>query len=349
MAEAVLMKCNEAMGEAAIRAGANFFAGYPITPSSEMLEYLSRRLPEEGRSFIQAESEVSAAAMVQAAALAGGRAMTVTSGPGFSLMAETLNNLAMIRVCALFIDVQRSASLIFPEQSDYNYVTKSLGHNGLRGYVVAPHTVQEAVDLTYTIFDKGEELECPVFIMTDGMMGQMEEPVILPPYKERSVPLKFTPATGCAGREALSSRKQPALLEKSRFDAYADYCRWEKEEVLYEEYLMDDAEYVITAYGTSARICKDTVNMMRSKGYKVGLFRPITLFPFPKYQIAEFGKRKIRAVLSVEMAMPPMFYEDVRYALGPDVPVKFYNRCGGNMVDEYEAEDAMLELIGEVG
>lgn len=347
MAEVVLMKGNEAMGEAAVRAGANFFAGYPITPSSEMLEYLSWRMPETGGSFIQAESEVAAAAMVQAAALAGGRALTVTSGPGLSLMAETLNSLAMIRVCGLFVDVQRAASLIFPEQSDYNYVTKSLGHNGLRGYVVAPHTIQESVDLVYNIFDKGEELECPVFVMVDGMIGQMEEPVVLPPFKKRSAPLKFTPPTGCAGREPVSARKQPTQLEESRFAAYEDYCRWEREEVLYEEYMMDDAEYVIVAYGTSARICKDTVKMMRAEGYKVGMFRPVTLFPFPKHQIAAFKERGIRGVLSVEMAMPPMLYEDVYSALDRSVPLQFYNRCGGNMVDEFEARDAMLKLMKE--
>lgn len=342
-----LMKGNEAMSEAAVRGGANLFAGYPITPSSEMLEYFSWRMAECGGSFIQAESEVAAAAMVQAAAFAGGRSLTVTSGPGLSLMAETLNNLAMSRISALFIDVQRAASTILPEQSDYNYVTKSLGHNGLRGFVMAPHTVQEGVDLVYDSFDIGERLRCPVFVMSDGMIGQMEEPVELPEFKTRTAPLHFTPPTGCEGREAVTGPGQPAMLEESRWEAYNDYCRWEKEEVMYEEYMMEDAEYVIIAYGSSARICKDTVQMMREAGHKVGLFRPITLFPFPKHQIRDFKNRGIKGVLSVEMAIPPMLYEDIRPELDPTIPLRFYNRCGGTMVDEYEAMEAMEKLMKE--
>ena len=357
MAESVLMKGNEAMGEAAVRAGADFFAGYPITPSSEMLEYLSWRLPELGRSFLQAESEVSAAAMIQAASIGGARPMTVTSGPGISLMAETLNNMAMTRLCGLFIDVQRAAGSIFPEQSDYNYLTKTLGHNGLRGFVMAPHTVQEAVDLVYLSFDKGEELETPVFILSDGMIGQMEEPVVLPDFKTRTVPLKYVPPTGCGGRDPVMGRGQPmatatkpmeVVMEESRQQCWADYCRWVREEVMYEKYMMDDAEYVIVAYGSSARICKDTVAMMRERGHKVGLFRPITVYPFPKEQIRGFYARGIKGVLSVEMALPPMLLDDVRLELDQRIPIRPYIRCGGIMVDEYEAMDAMLALIGDV-
>lgn len=354
MSKKVLMKGNEVMAEAAVRAGANFFAGYPITPSSEMLEYLSWRLPECGRSFLQAESEVAAAAMIQAASIAGARAMTVTSGPGISLMAETLNNMAMTRLSGLFIDVQRAAGTIFPEQSDYNYVTKTLGHNGLRGFVLAPHTLQEAVDLVYLAFDKGEELETPVFIMSDGMIGQMEEPVELPPFKERTVPLKYIPPTGCEGREAVTGRMQPLatptksieyVMEDSRKKCWDDYCRWVDEEVMYEEYMMEDAEYIIAAYGSSARICKDTVMMLRDSGFKVGMFRPISLFPFPKNQIRGFKSRGIKGVLSVEMALPPMFLDDVRLELDQSIPIRSYIRCGGVMVDEYEAYDKMLQLI----
>lgn len=350
------MKGNEVIAETAIRCGVNFFGGYPITPQSELLEYMASEMPRSGGVFIQAESEVASSTMVQAASLAGARAMTATSGPGLSLMAETLSCMAMARLPALIVDVQRAASNITPEQSDYNYVTKSLGHNGLRGMVFAPSNLQEASDLVRVALDKADKYMVPVFLMTDGMIGQMEEPVLLPDKNTERPYFNYVAPTGCAGRAKILGRGQPSgkgfldsssedALERSRFECYKMYRSWVDEDVMYETYLMEDAEYVIISYGSSARICRDTVDIMRERGYKAGLFRAITLFPFPEKQVAAI---KAKGVLSVEMAMPPMFYEDVRMNLDRNIPLRFYNRCGGNMVDEFEVADALQKLIEEV-
>lgn len=353
-----IMKGNEAVAEAVIRGGVDLFAGYPITPSSEILEYASDHIEAAGGKFMQAESEVAASTMLGTAGQLGKRSFTATAGPGLALMTENLSNMALQRVATLVIDVQRAANNITPEQTDYWYATKGLGHNGQPGYVIAPSTLQEAVDLAYTALDKAQELECPVLLMMDGMLGQMEEPVVFPPYKEGKVPLKLIPPTGCKGRNPVMSRSMPMpmsrtesmddALERHRNQTYKDTRRWVEEEVLYEEYKVEDAEYIIVAYGSSARICRDTINMMRDKGIKVGLFRPITLFPFPENQIADFKNKNIKAVLTVEMAMPPMLHYDVRLHLDQNIPCHFYNRCGGNMVDENEAMEALEKLIKEV-
>ena len=353
-----IMKGNEAVAEAIIRGGVDLFAGYPITPSSEILEYTSDHITASGGKFMQAESEIAASSMLGAAGQIGKRSFSATSGPGLALMTENLSNMVLERVATLVVDVQRAANNITPEQSGYNYATKGLGHNGQPGYVIAPSTVQEAVDLAYTALDKAQELECPVLLMLDGMIGQMEEPVVFQPFKKGEVPLKFVPPTGAKGRQKVMSRSMPLpmsmtesmddALERHRNQLYQDTRRWVEEEVLFEEYQMEDAEFVIVAYGSSARICRDTINMMRAQGVKVGMFRPITLFPFPENQIKAFKDKNVKAVLTVEMAMPPMLHNDVRLHLDQSIPCKFYNRCGGNMVDENEAMDALEKLIEEV-
>lgn len=355
MSDKVFMKGNEVIAEAAVRAGADFFAGYPITPQSELLEYMSQRMPELNRAFIQAESELASVSMVQAASIAGARSMTATSGPGLSLMAETLSNMALCRLPAVIVDVQRAAGNLTPEQSDYNYVTKSLGHNGLRGLVYAPANLQEAADLTYASFKKAEQYCVPVFLMTDGVIGQMEESVIMPDFSSDKPSLPYLPPTGCQGRAPIGGRTQPQpcspdetaedVLEKHRVDCYEMYREWVDTEVMYENYLMEDAEYAIIAYGSAARVCRDTVNILRAQGYRVGMFRPVTLYPFPEKQISAL---KVRGVLTVEMALPPMMYDDVRLHLDRTIPHKYYIRCGGNMVDENEAADELLTLIKEV-
>ena len=354
----MLMKGNEAVAEAVIRGGVDLFAGYPITPSSEMLEYASDHMCDIDAEFIQVESELAASTMLSAAGLIGRRAFTTTSGPGLALMTENLSNMILGRTTALFVVVQRAANNITPEQADYNYATKGLGHNGQRGYAIAPSTLQEAVDLAYTALDKGQELECPVLLMMDGMLGQMEEPVEFPPYKSSKISTKLIPPTGCKGRAKEDSRSMPRplsmnetledALERHRNDLYLDQLKWLDEEVMYEEYMMEDAEYVIVSYGSSARICRDTIKMLRAKGYPVGMFRPITICPFPEKQIAGFKDRGIKGVLTVEMAMPPMLHYDVRLHLDQNIPCRFYNRCGGNTVDENEAAEAMETLIKEV-
>lgn len=352
------MKGNEAVAEAVIRGGVDLFAGYPITPSSEMLEYASDHMADIGAKFIQVESELAASTMLSAAGLIGRRAFTTTAGPGLALMTENLSNMILSRVTALFIVVQRAANNITPEQADYNYATKGFGHNGQRGYVIAPSTVQEAVDLAYTALDKGQELEVPVLFMMDGMLGQMEEPVELPPYKESKRSATVIPPTGCAGRQKIDSRSMPRpqsytetmedALERARNQLFQENLRWVDEEVKYDEYMMDDAEYVIVSYGSSARIMRDAVKLLREKGVKAGLFRPITLFPFPEKQIAGLQDRGVKGVLTVEMAIPPMLHYDVKMHLDRSIPCQFYNRCGGNTVDEYEAVEAMEKLIQEV-
>ncbi len=352
------MKGNEAVAEAVIRGGVDLFAGYPITPSSEMLEYASDHVEEAGGKFIQVESELAASTMLAAAGLIGRRAFTTTSGPGLALMTENLSNMTLSRVTALFVVVQRAANNITPEQADYNYATKGLGHNGQRGYVIAPSTVQEAVDLAYTALDIGQELEVPVLLMMDGMLGQMEEPIDLPPYKPSKISTKLIPPTGCKGRQKVDSRSMPRprsmtesmedALERARNELFQENLRWVDEEVKYEEYMMDDAEYVIVSYGSAARICRDAVKLLREKGYRVGMFRPITISPFPEKQIAGFKARGVRGVLTVEMAIPPMLHYDVRLHLDQTIPCNFYNRCGGNIVDENEAAEAMIKLIEEV-
>lgn len=355
MGEKVLMNGNEIIAESAIRSGVQLFCGYPITPQTELLEYMSRRMPEEGRTIIQAESEIAAAAMIQAAGMGGGIAMSATSGPGLSLMAETFNSIARNRLPAVFCDVQRAGDTISGEQSDYNYIVKSLGHNGQRGLVYAPGNLQEAADLTYLAFEKAVEYETPVFIMSDAMIGQMEEPVILPEYRKEALKVKYPVPNGCKGRAPIGCKWQWApdgvkfktaedALEAQRWNNYNMYRGWVDTEVKYEEYMMEDAEYAIVAYGSAARICKDTVRILREKGYKAGLFRAITLHPFPEKQIAAL---RCKAVLCVEMALPPMFYDDVRLNLDKSVRHGSYVRCGGNMVDETEAAEAMLKLIKE--
>ena len=355
MSDRVFMKGNAVIAEAALRAGIDFFAGYPITPQSELLEYMSINMPKRGKVFIQAESEVASVSMVQAASIAGARSMTATSGPGLSIMAETLSNLVLCRLPAVIVDVQRAAGNLTPEQSDYNYVTKSLGHNGLRGLVYAPANLQEAADLTYASFEKAEKYSVPVFIMTDGVMGQMEEAVYLPDQYSGERHLDYIPPTGCTGRECVGGRTQPQplasgetaedALEAHRKACWDMYREWVDTEVMYDQYMMDDAEYVIIAYGTAARVCQDTVNILRGQGYKVGMFRLVTLYPFPEKQISNI---KAKGVLTVEMALPPMLYDDVRLHLNPAIPHKYYIRCGGNMVDENEAAEAIIELKKEV-
>lgn len=352
MSELMFKKGNEVTAEALVRAGADLFCGYPITPSSEFLEYMSWRMPEVGRRFIQSESEIAAASMLYGGAVGGGRVVTVTSGPGLSLMAETLNFFATNRYPAVFVDVQRDAHHLAVEQSDYNYVTKSLGHHGLRGFVYAPSNLQQAVVIAYNAFDKAEELRTPVFLMLDGMLGQMEEMVELPPFKTRVKPLNYPIVSGAKGRSAVTITGQAPRMspdessedasERMRRNTFADYRSWVKTEVLYDEFKMEDAEYAFISYGSSARISRDAVKILRAQGRKVGLFSAVTLHPFPERQIAAL---RLKGAVCVEMAQPPQFYYDVKAHLNPEIPLLSYARCGGNIVDENEAAELMLDMM----
>jgi 2-oxoglutarate ferredoxin oxidoreductase subunit alpha len=345
------MKGNHAMGEAAIRAGVEFFAGYPITPQTEMMEYLSRRLPEEGRVFFQAESEIGSSNMVLGAAVGGARAMTATSGPGLALMAEVLSKAAVGRMPMVLVDISRYFDGIAPSQGDYNFLVKGLGHGGLRPFVVSPMTVQEAIELLLLCFEKSWEYCIPAVLLTDGMLGQTTEGVVLPKAVTQLPPPKYRVPNGKKGREKYFQTYNGNYKELGYDDAYEAcvndtvemYRSWVENEVRFEEYLMEDAEYVVFSYGSAARICIDTVNQLRGEGIKAGMFRPITLFPFPEKQIAAL--RGLKGALSVEMANPEQFLEDVKLHLDKSIPLASYTRCGGNVIVSEEAADALKAMM----
>lgn len=350
MAKKVLMQGNVAAAEAAIRAGLDLYAGYPITPQTTLTEYLSWRMEEVGKQFIQAECEPAAINMVLGASVGGARAMTATSGPGFSLMQEGLSAMCGGHLPGVVINVMRSGAgggSITSSQADYNLATKSAGHGGLRAFVEAPSSVQEFVDLVYGSFDIAEKYNNPVVILADGMIGQMHEPVNLPDfmtYNDR----KLTMAPGEKGRPKRvfkDTLSVPALVEKEYDRACKMYEQWQEDEVKCEEMFMQDAEYVIVAFGSAARISSGVIAKMREEGVKVGMIRPITLFPFPKKQIAAICADRVKAVLTVEMARPAMFYEDVSMHLSKEIPHYSCTRAGGIIITPEEVEDALRNIM----
>lgn len=359
MSEKVVKKGNEALCEAALRAGCRFFAGYPITPQTTATEYLSWRMNEIGGVFVQAESELAAINMIAGSAHSGCRSMTATSGPGLSLMTETLSVMAGTRLPAVIVDIQRAGAGIGGiqgAQGDFYMITKTLGHGGLQGLVYAPDTIQESIDIIYEAWDKAEQYRTPVFIMTDGTMGQMMEAVMLPEFKD--IPdLSDQPYVACKRKDG---RKKRLITDSPWFGPYSNmndnmeyhyaeyekmYESWNENEVRYEEFMMDDAEYLIIAWGTSARVAKTAIKHLRDQGIKVGLFRPITLCPFPKDQIASIDKNKIKAVLTVEMTIPSQFHHEVIIYLDKDIKIETYRRGGGNMVLDEEIEEALKKLM----
>lgn len=350
MAKKVLMQGNVAAAEAAIRAGMALYAGYPITPQTTLTEYLSWRMEEVGGQFIQAECEPAAINMVLGASVGGARAMTATSGPGFSLMQEGLSAMCGGHLPSVVINVMRSGAgggSITSSQADYNLATKSAGHGGLRAFVEAPSSVQEFVDLVYDSFDIAEKYRTPVVILVDGMIGQMHEPVVIPKFKQFE-DRRATMAPGEKGRPKRvfkDTLSVPVLVEKEYDKACEMYEVWQKEEVRCEELYLDDAEYVIVAFGSAARIASGAVQKLREEGIKVGMLRPVTLFPFPKERIAQICKDKVKAVLTVEMARPAMFYEDVSMYLDKDIPHHVCTRAGGVIITPEEVEEAFRKIL----
>lgn len=328
-----LWKGNEAIAEAALRAGLEAYFGYPITPQTELLEYLSRKMPELGRAFVQAESEVAAINMVYGAACAGARAMSSSSSPGISLMQEGLSYIAGSQVPAVLVDIMRGGpglGNIAPSQSDYFQLTKGGGHGDYRPIVLAPASVQEAADLTYGAFDLAEKYRHIVIIAADGNIGQMMEPVELPPARKiekRDRGWELTGAMGRARRFISSIYLQPEVLHKFNVDLQDKQREIEKNEVRYAEYMMDDAEYAVIAFGSSARASQTAVKWARAKGIRVGVFRPISLYPFPYERIAQIAER-VKAILVVEMSAGQMI-EDVQLGVLGKVPIKFYGVMGG--------------------
>ncbi|MDI6814172.1 MAG: 3-methyl-2-oxobutanoate dehydrogenase subunit VorB [Desulfitobacteriaceae bacterium] len=330
----VLMKGNEALGEAAIRAGCRYFFGYPITPQSELPHYLAWRLPEVGGVFLQAESEIAAINMVYGAAGSGARAMTSSSSPGVSLKMEGISYIAGAELPCVIVNMQRGGpglGSIQPGQADYFQAVKGGGHGDYKLLVLAPASVQEMVDTMAKAFELADKYRNPVMILGDGILGQMMEPVELPEMKDvATLPAKPWATTGAKGRTPNiinSLYLDPEELEAHNLKLQAKYDQMIREETMAESYQTDDAEIVVVGYGSSARVAKAAVDQARAEGIKAGLFRPITLFPFPKKEI-EQACRQAKNVLTVEMSMGQMV-EDVRYNLEFRVPVHFYGRVGG--------------------
>ena len=327
-----LMKGNEALAEAAVRAGCRFFFGYPITPQTEISEYLARRMPGVGGVFLQAESEVAAINMVYGAAGAGARVMTSSSGPGISLKQEGVSYLAGAELPCVIVNIMRGGpglGGIQPSQSDYFQATRGGGHGDYRLPVLAPGNVQEMVDLTGLAFDLADEYRSPVYILGDGAVGQMMEAVELPPDCSAG-PAKSWAANGCRGRGKnviTSFFMEAADLERHNLKLQEKYRLISSRETRGEGYLTEDAEVLVVAFGTTARIAKAAVKAARAGGVAAGLFRPVTLWPFPAEQLQQAASRA-GAVLTVEMNYGQMV-EDVRLALQCRLPVHFYGRGGG--------------------
>lgn len=333
-----LMKGNEAIGEAAIQAGCRNYFAYPITPQSEVAEYLSRRMPEVGGNFVQAESELAASNMVFGAVATGEMAFTTSSSPGISLMSETISYIAGAQLPAVFVNIVRGGpglGGILPAQSDYFQATKGGGHGDYRLLVLAPSTVQEAVDLTMQAFYLARKYRNPVMVLGDGMIGQMMEPVEFHDMPSTDdLPSKEEWAASGAG---LSGRPRnivrslyldPESLEKNNHELAAKWARWQRDEVRYATYNTENnPKLLVVAYGTMARICSTAIDELKAEGLEVALLRPITLYPFPSEAIAALADR-IGKVMSVEMCMGQMV-EDVQAAVGRNIKVHFYGRAGG--------------------
>ena len=350
MADKVLMKGNQAIAEAAVQANCEFYAGYPITPQNEIPEYMSKRMYDLGRVFIQSESELAAINMVFGASAAGARAMTSSSSPGISLKQEGISYIAAAELPCVIVNIARGGpglGNISGAQSDYFQSTRGGGHGDYRLIVLAPSSVQEAYDLTMNAFDLADIYRNPVMILGDGYLGQMIEPLELKEYKKpANLPAKDWALTGCKGRKPHVVKTlyliPPELLIKHNIHLQEKYGRIKKELCLYEEAETKDADLIIVAYGIAARICKGAVLKARKSGLKVGLLRPITLWPFPENIISQLAD-KAKKFLVVEMSMGQMV-DDVRLAVNGKKPVEFFGNAGGWM----PSSDMILDKIKEL-
>ena len=333
MTEKVLMKGNEAIAEAAILAGCRYYFGYPITPQTEVAAYMAKRMPKIGGVFLQAESEVAAINMVYGVSSAGKRVMTSSSSPGISLKSEGLSYLAGSDLPALVVNVQRGGpglGGIQPSQSDYFQATKGGGHGDYKMIVLAPASVQEMASLTVKGFDLADKYRMTSMILADGTMGQMMEPVSLEKV-EATVCEKPWAVTGTKGERkhniVNSLSLVPEELEKLNFARFERYKKVEENEVMYESFMMDDAEICVVAFGIAARVSKNAIVEARKKGVKVGMIRPITLWPFPKKALLDAAE-KAHTFISVELSMGQMI-EDIELAIKCKRPVMLCNRVGG--------------------
>ncbi len=355
MGNKVLMKGNEAIGEAAIRAGClNYFA-YPITPQSEVAEYLSRRMPEVGGMFLQGESEVAVSYMLFGASGAGERVFTTSSSPGISLMSEAISYIASAQCPVVFVNIIRGGpglGGILPSQGDYFQATKGGGHGDYRLLVMAPASVQEAVEMVMEAFPLAEKYRNPVMILGDGLIGQMMEPVEFPDNLRTEPTNKDEWASnGMATRKSdtpnlvKSLYLDPTQLNDHNLLLKSKYDQMKQEEVRYEPYNTDgDYEVLIISYGTMSRVCYTAIDNLKAEGVEVGMIRPQTLFPFPDKAISEAAlKPSCKGVISIEMSMGQMV-EDVERCVQGKRPVKWYGKCGGDVPTPEEVMDEVREL-----
>lgn len=352
MAEKVLMKGNEAIAEAAIKAGCRHYFGYPITPQTEIAAYMAKRMPKIGGTFLQAESEIAAINMVYGVSSAGKRVMTSSSSPGISLKGEGLSYIAGADLPSLVINVQRGGpglGGIQPSQSDYFQATKGGGHGDYKMIVLAPASVQEMADLTIKGFELADQYRMTSMILADGTMGQMMEPVEIRDDAEIKTFDKPWAVTGTQGKRehniVNSLYLVPDQLEKKNFERYEKYAKIEKDEVMYEEFMMDDAEICVVAFGISARISQNAIVEARKMGIKAGMIRPITLWPFPT-EVLRKAADKVDKFISVELSMGQMI-EDIKLAIECKKEVLLCNRCGGMIMSPEEVLDKIKEAKGE--
>ena len=352
----VLMKGNEAIGEAAIRAGClNYFA-YPITPQSEVAEYLAKRLPEVNGTFVQGESEVAVGYMIFGAAACGERVMTTSSSPGVSLMSEAISYIAGARCPAVFVNIMRGGpglGGILPSQGDYFQATKGGGHGDYHMLVMAPDGVQEAVEMTMQAFPLAEKYRGPVMIMGDGMIGQMMEPVEFP--EDLFVPPTNKDDWATNGMDTRKSDTKnivkslyldPKVLNDHNLLLKSQYDRMKQEEVRFENYNTDgDYDALIVSYGTMSRVCKTAIDEMKKNGLEIGMVRPQTLFPFPEKAIHDAAaKPGCKVVVSIEMSMGQMV-EDVERVVKGKVPVQWFGQCGGEIPTPEEVIEHIKTLL----
>ncbi len=349
MTEKSFMKGNEVIAEAALQAGCRFYAGYPITPQNEIPEYMSRVMDERGGVFIQAESELAAINMVYGAAACGVRAMTSSSSPGISLKQECISYLAGSELPAVIVNMERGGpglGNISGSQADYFQAVKGGGHGDYRLLVYAPHNLQELWDLTMLAFDKADEYRNPVMILADGILGQMMEPFYPTPYMRPELPDKPWALTGCLGREPnvlKSLYMGEGELEFRNGLLQKKYAKMREDEARFEATMTEDADLIVVAFGIAARVALSAVRRLRNKGFRIGLFRPVTLFPFPEEELYNLSG-KGREFLTVELNAGQMV-EDVRLSVNGRSRVHLYGRPGGAIVMPEDIEDRVLSLV----
>ena len=349
------MKGCEAVAEAAVRAGCRFFAGYPITPQNEIPEYFARRLPEVGGHFVQGESEVASVNMLYGSAATGTRSMSSSSSTGISLYSEGVSFMASSRTPAVYVNVSRGGpgiGAIQPAQQDFLQATKASGNGGFEMLVLAPSTVQEAVDMTYEAFDLAERDKNPVLILMDGVIGTMMEPVVLPEMKSDEEIKKLKDALSDISLVGHTPGQNAHVMggsvgtgqEKVNIEAENLYKTWGKDVEVEEEFL-EDAELVLTGYGMSGRIARTVVRQLREEGHKVGLIRPIKVHPFPYESFAKLDEKKVKTILDCEMSIPAQVTWDINYAVQDRIPIETTLRSGGQIISAEQIKAAALELL----